>query len=995
MTTPTTTARTPFYKKRWVRIIGITLAVLVCLSYLFTFAAKYYVSDWLEKNGAEKATIEKLSFNPFLGRLSLGGVKVESKEKALLENSDMVIDIGISSLFRKNIRVENARYIGLMIDLEQYADGSWRFGSYTMKKAETTETVEVSEKDVATVWAFLADNVLLESCLVKFKTPDLDLALEVENAKLARFSTRDGHPAGIFSLQGKLNGEEVEINLDTLQIIPDIQVGGELRIASFKLKEIESYLVNALPVFSGDAGLNGKALFTMSDTEGMGVDYDGVIEIVSPSIGSESFATAADNLKWEGVVRFEMKDDTPMLVETDGLLSAVEYKLELPGTGLTNNEGMIALKGKTRVEIAENVAVKNDGSLEILKSSLTMTGLSLAEENLQWQGQVLYDSNHEGDGQYVQSDGSLKLGPFSYTGGPEEAAIGAGLTEMAWQGNIIYSQSDGGASSTIKLDGELRGDEIAAELEQQGIGFSQDRIEVTSESTLVIGKQLDISGANSIKLDQFKMLLKEEKLPLLSLKQLQIKELNGKGGENIEAEELSLDEFTFHGVEVDGINKPIVSLEKAQVSGISWTGESGISGDNLEFHNLIATVIRDKEGNINISQRLAPLSGSDKSEETENSEAETKEAEVASNTSVTKNSQVKESGSSMPLRLGKTVLTGNNNFIYEDYTLAVPYKTDLVITKLELGELDSSKPQQKTPIDFAGELEKRAPVRLSGDISPFDDKLFLDLDFSLKNYPLVSLSAYTVQAVGTALASGQLQLTTDLKLEDDMIDMNNNVLLKKLQTKKISEELAKELDNQLPIPLDTALGILRDSKDNIDLDIPLQGPISDFSIGISDVLITALSKAIVPAASGYMMYALGPYGALAYVGMKVGENMMQVNFPPVEFTPGSVELTEDHKQYLERMGKILTERPDTDLQVCPRVASWELMKEEDIKKIKKDVIVPTGEDETKLIELGQQRALAVQEFLATTYSVDKGRLLICETLIEQNKKTVPAVLLHL
>jgi hypothetical protein len=224
--------------------------------------------------------------------------------------------------------------------------------------------------------------------------------------------------------------------------------------------------------------------------------------------------------------------------------------------------------------------------------------------------------------------------------------------------------------------------------------------------------------------------------------------------------------------------------------------------------------------------------------------------------------------------------------------------------------------------------------------------------------------------------------------------MNNALLLKKLKTKTISPELAAELNNQLPIPLDSALSLLRDSDENIKLDVPLSGPVDKLNVGISDVLVTALSKAIVPAASGYLMYALGPYGALAYVGMKVGENLLEIKFPPVVFAQQEVTLTPKHVDYLQRIGKILQDRPDGDLQICPTVASWEFMSEEEKAAVQGNVIGVAEGQEKQLKELGQQRAKAVQSYLVKDHGIAVGRLLICTTKIDPKKDAVPGVLLE-
>ena len=331
---------------------------------------------------------------------------------------------------------------------------------------------------------------------------------------------------------------------------------------------------------------------------------------------------------------------------------------------------------------------------------------------------------------------------------------------------------------------------------------------------------------------------------------------------------------------------------------------------------------------------------------------------------------------------------------FEDNTLAVPYVTDLRISKLEISSLDSSQPDQKTDILLEGEFEKRAPLVVSGFISPFKEKPHVKMKVSLKNYPLSSLSAYTVQSVGTALASGQLKVKTKLELADDNLDMNNEILLKKLETKTISPELAAELDNQLPISLDAALSLLRDSKRNIALEVPLSGPVNELDVGVSDVLITALSKAIVPAASGYLMYALGPYGALAYVGMKVGENVLEVKLPSVVFALKETSLTTEHIDYLQRVGKILQDRSNSDIQICPRVPSWEFLSEQEKGVVKGGIIEVNDKEQSKLLALGQQRAAAVQSLLEKDFGIARNRLLLCDTKIETAKDAIPEILLQ-
>jgi hypothetical protein len=1021
------------------------------------YGVKSYLVDWFTKNGADSASIEKLSFNPFLGKLTVIGLDVQVGDKSLLKNADMVVDVGFGALFKKDIQVQHASYLGLVLDIEQYEDGSIRIGSYTIAKNEEESGEVETTEEVVSAWAFLADQVQLADCKVTLKTPDLDMELIVEKAELQKFTTRQGQPAGSLSFLGTLDGEQIEIQLSKLEVIPYLQFEGDVKIARFKLDELASILKEALPVFSGDVGLGGKVAFSLGEKAAMAIDYNGDIKITNPDIGSESFATNAESLTWSGAVHYESGDKAPMIIKTDGLLAAKEYSINVPGADFTTKESNIELNGKNTVTINDNVVVKNDGTLLIENAAVDLPGNEIKENRLHWKGAIVYDSDHSGAGQYVESKGELQLGPLGYVLGGDESETTVKSNGLNWKGDLIYAQEDGGKNSYVTLSGNLDGSEIATELTGPGLKIQQGQVSLTTDSKINFGEKFDIKGTNSLVLDKFSF-SGDVDTPQIALDKLEILDLEGQGEKHLSlkqlsstglsvalaanlpmditvpvinlngfvtddlanfsadsislenpkiiathngAELLSLGEIkatalhvdesvhatadtvrlaalTFLGVKEGEKESPFLTLGEAKLSGIKWEGEGGFTGESLKLNDLVTTAIRDKEGELNVSRQLSAMQvSSAEVEETENVE------------------EKDEPDKSLPIRLGEVAVTGKSHVKFEDYTLAVPYITDLAIKKMQLLNLDSTTPEVKSPFVLDAELEERAPFTVEGDVSPFMAPIALHLKLKLKNYPLSRLSAYTVQSVGTALASGQLKLKTKIDLENDNLDMKNSIVLKKLETKTISPELAAELNNQLPIPLDAALSILRDSDRNITLEIPLKGPVSHLNVGVSDVLITALSKAIVPAASGYLMYTLGPYGALAYVGMKVGEKMFKVTLPPVGFMPGETDISDEHKKYLEKVADILEGRPETDIQLCPQVVSWEFMKEKEKDSVEGKTIEVGKKDRENLIELGQQRSEAVQTYLVSTYGVEKSRLLICDTLIKTDKNAKPLVMLNL
>ena len=1051
---------------RWVKILGGLVVALILFFLLLPVGIKYYLSDWLVKNGADSATIKKLRFNPFTARLTVGGVDVRKKGRSILHDASMMVDLGLTSLLHRNIHLEKVNYYDLAIDLEQYKDGSWRFGSITVQGERKEQKAESNAK-LASRWNVLADDVTLTDCSVHLQTPDLDLTLLIDQAEIQRLTTLEGQATGTFTFKGRLNNGSVELRLDTVQLVPELRLGGRVAISGFQLKDLSQLLHDVLPTIGGAIGFAGQASFSQSTEQGKHADYDGNIDVSGSNLGSKDFTSKADKLNWKGKVKYDSPAQGSPTVALNGLLAARTLRLLVPPLELVTKLQLIDLRGTTTLMIAPDMLVKNNGSLQLEGLELTLPAYGIIEKNLAWKGEVQYESELDKQARSIHTKGSLDLGAFEVAKTKQDANFSIGGQTAGWQGAVNFRQQESGKQSAIDLDGTLTGGELNTTLAKPQLNLGQDKVEFTTKFTVGLGEKVDIRGSSSLAVKKFSLSQGKEKSPLVSFNQLAMDELASEGGRKLSVKDFSTKGFkaTIGGniplevdipqiklaeiatedlatfttrelqlqnpvvtaiqngqelVRLDGVTLsnlslteqttvtaeqlrlqdlafldsgdsskkiPAVSLSGATLNAIRWSNDYGFQGDTLHFDDLVATVVRDKDGNINIDQQLARMQapaarpGTQRATDALPKNPSTEPAVQASRNT--------------PFKLQKVVVAGKSHIFLEDYTLAEPYKTDLNITHLEVKSLDSTQPDQKTAVHLQGVLEQRAPIELTGNIFPFKKKTKADLQLELKNYPLSSLSAYTVQAVGTAMASGQLQLKSSLKLADDKLDMKNDLLLKKMKTKTISPKLAAELNNQLPIPLDSALSVLRDNDQNIKLNVPLSGPVSKLNVGISDVLITALSKAIIPAASGYLTYALGPYGALAYVGMKVGEKMLQVNLPPVVFAPQQMTLTADHLKYLERIGKILQDRPETDIQICPRVTSWEFMTAQEKAAVHSNDVPIDEKNKDQLLELGQQRAETVQQLLQTKYSIDKNRLLICNTEILTSKKAVPAVHLEL
>ena len=829
--------------------------------------------------------------------------------------------------------------------------------------------------------------------------PETSLAAGIQQLELAG-KTAVGVGAGVqVTNDGTLALSSVSLDMATLKYAQDsLKWNGQVVFDGEAGKVATSGKLDGekidIAVNDGETGVRTGVLRIEGDTDigfaaAVKVESINTVRTEDIEIVTSAMKLAEDSLVWDGRVVF---DGEAGKVATSGKLDGENVDIAVNEGEIGVRTANLSVEGDTDIGFMAGVQVESSSTIQSQELQFEMSDMALVEHFLLWDGLVKYTA--ETDTSLVQVDGGLRSGPFEIQqgelkGGYQRFDIGSIKGDIGRNlviSNLVSDQLE------VALPGEMPLGVSARQLDMEQLG-TQDF------ATWHVG---------SLGISEIKGVCAFNDKAIFGLSRGEVKDIEANSGGDVRVGQILLTSMGFLQKQADK-GKNVGTVGSVGITDLSYSSAAGVNVKDAEVKDLDLNVVRDKEGNISISTLLAQMK--ERPASSENVPAENGE-KVASQAP----EEDKPASKSAAFRLESFHLEGESGLVFVDYTLPLPFTTNLGIDQFTIDGLDSAAPDKRAKVDFRGELEGRAPVEIKGDIAPFGEKPAMQFTMNLKNYPLSSLSPYTVQAVGTALASGMLKLDSTMSLENDYLDLDNDVELKKLETKTISAELAAELNNQLPIPLDAALSILRDSERNISLNIPLKGPVSDLSVGISDVIITALGKAIVPAASSYLVYSLGPYGALAYVGMKVGEKMLEVSLPPVVYEAGEITVPDGQDDYLSRVAKILSERPGTDLQICPLVVRNELEKsvqEEQISAAVEenaanqpavpqeqetaanpDSAEPAVSDE-QLLQLGQQRAEALQQYLAEKHGVEKTRLLVCETTIATDKDAQPSVLLQL
>lgn len=251
-----------------------------------------------------------------------------------------------------------------------------------------------------------------------------------------------------------------------------------------------------------------------------------------------------------------------------------------------------------------------------------------------------------------------------------------------------------------------------------------------------------------------------------------------------------------------------------------------------------------------------------------------------------------EAGEPLRIRIGETVLeTGRLDFT--DLALPLPFRA--VISdfggKVTAFASDSSQP---SALDFSGKVGEFGLSEITGAINLTDPTRKADIEAVFRNISMPDLSPYTAEFVGRKIESGKLELDLNYSFEDRLIRGANNVVLNEFQ-------LGEKVDNPeaMNLPLDLAVGLLKDINGVIDLDLKVSGDLDDPSFSASGIILKAFANLITKAVAA-------PFKLLGNLvpGLEAEDSN------EIVFAAGIAELTPPEQEKLALISEALAQRPE-------------------------------------------------------------------------------------
>ena len=195
-------------------------------------------------------------------------------------------------------------------------------------------------------------------------------------------------------------------------------------------------------------------------------------------------------------------------------------------------------------------------------------------------------------------------------------------------------------------------------------------------------------------------------------------------------------------------------------------------------------------------------------------------------------------------------------------------------------------------------MDEYGAVKIGGELEPSSPTATTDTHMDFQNVEMTDLTPYTIKFAGYQVVSGKLSLDLGYKIQQHRITGDNQILVQHL-------ELGDKVNSPdaLDLPLELGLALLKDPSGKIDINLPVQGDMSDpqFHFGqlIGQAFVNFFGKLVT-----------APFQILGGV---LGANAEGLD--RIAFEPGRSDLAPAEQEKLALVAKALRERPELAVSI--------------------------------------------------------------------------------
>ena len=242
-------------------------------------------------------------------------------------------------------------------------------------------------------------------------------------------------------------------------------------------------------------------------------------------------------------------------------------------------------------------------------------------------------------------------------------------------------------------------------------------------------------------------------------------------------------------------------------------------------------------------------------------------------------------------------------------------QADITLSNLQFEVDQASHPDVSTSLfKLNSEVGQFGKLDASGSVTAADFGQSTQVTLKGEQLDLVPLSNTVRQILDRGIKSGLLSIDSEVSIESRQLTASNALRIDQLKLSGVGKTAEGESSDALKLgmPLNTALSLLKDKNDRIELDLPVSGSIDNPEFGLASVIQVALAKSITSAVTT----KVGPLLALSALS-KARDLGDALKLKPVVFEAGSTAISDEGSERIAKLAAFLEQRQAVSITVCP------------------------------------------------------------------------------
>lgn len=245
----------------------------------------------------------------------------------------------------------------------------------------------------------------------------------------------------------------------------------------------------------------------------------------------------------------------------------------------------------------------------------------------------------------------------------------------------------------------------------------------------------------------------------------------------------------------------------------------------------------------------------------------------------------------------------DGNIRFTDNFVKPNYTANLTAIGGSIGTISTAANQTPAEVTLRGSVDGTAPVDIHGKVNPLAPTAFVDLTAKADGVELTNLTPYSAKYAGYPITKGKLTMDLHYLLDQGKLTADNHIFIDQLT---FGDRVESKDATNLPVRL--AVALLKNSRGEIDVRVPVSGSLDDPQFSIGGVILRAFVNLIARAVTA-------PFSLLASAfGGSGGEELGYI-----EFDPGTSDISQASAAKLDKLATALKDRPALKVDIIGRV----------------------------------------------------------------------------